>query len=253
MKKYLVLASQVFSKWVTYRFSVLFGILQSFITPAIMIVAISVATPISDIKTSDLYSYYLIISLVYSIIRSDVDTIVFEYADSGEINNFLVKPLSLYKYLFVQEFSKSFITGITILVPLALFQLVIGSFQINIVSIFMSMVAMFMGFVIYFSLSYFVGLWCFWIERFWAIQNIKLVTLQFLGGVVLPYTFFPEQFRFYLSFTPFPYMASWIREVIGGRYELFQYGMAFVWIVIILLILQVFEKIAISKYSATAG
>lgn len=218
-----------------------------------MILAINAASPVSNIRTSDLFSYYIVISLVYSVIRSDVDDIVFNYGDSGEINNFLVKPLSLYKYLFIHELSKSLITGTTVLIFFVLFRVATNNFYINMFSVFMTTVAMFMGFVIYFSLSYIVGLCSFWLERFWAIENIKLVMFQFLGGVVLPYTFFPEEFRFYLSFTPFPYIASWIREVINGQYELFHFGMAFIWIIIIMLILNIFEKVAISKYSATAG
>ena len=208
MKKYYVLATQVFSRWVMYRFSIISGILQSFITPLIMIMALNTAKPISNVSIWDLLPYYVTISLIYSVVRSDVDDTISNYADSGEINNFLVKPLGLYKYLITQEISKGIITIFTIAIPLGIYFLLNNKPEINLLAVFFTFISIILAFIIYFSLSYFVGLFCFWIELFWAIHNIKFVSIQFLGGIVLPYTFFPDQFRRYLEITPFPYIVS---------------------------------------------
>ena len=253
MKKYLVLASQVFSKWTTYRFSMLAGIAQSFITPLIMILALKAANPISNVRLSELLPYYLVISFVYSIVRSDVDDVISDYTDSGEINNFLVKPLSLCKYLITQELSQGIITGLIILIFVITYQLFNGSLVVNPLYLVLVLTSLAMAFVIYFSFSYLIGLFCFWVEQFWSIHNLKFVMIQFLGGIVLPYSFFPDQLRIYLAFTPFPYMISWVRDVIGGQFSLFQFSIAFCWILIILCLTFFLEKIAINKYSATAG
>lgn len=229
------------------------GIAQSFITPLIMILALKAANPISNIRLSELLPYYLVMSLVYTVVRSDVDDVISDYVNSGEINNFLVKPLSLYKYLITQELSKGIITGSIILAFVGIYQLFGGNLMINPLHLVLVFTSLLMAFIIYFSLSYLVGLFCFWIEQFWSIHNLKFVMIQFFGGIVLPYSFFPDKFKIYLGFTPFPYMISWVRDVIIGQNSMFQFFMAFCWVLIILSAIFFLEKMAISKYSATAG
>ena len=229
------------------------GVAQSFITPLIMILALKAANPVSNIRLSELLPYYLVISLVYSVVRSDVDDVISDYADSGEINNFLIKPLSLYKYLITQELSQGIITGSIILTFVSIYQLFSGNMTINPLHLVLVFTSLLMAFIIYFSFSYLVGLFCFWIEQFWSIHNLKFVIIQFLGGIVLPYSFFPDKFKMYLEFTPFPYMISWVRDVIIGQNSLSQFFIAFCWVLIILIAIFFLEKVAIRKYSATAG
>jgi len=106
------------------------------------------------------------------------------------------------------------------------------------------------SFLIAFSFSFSLGLLTFWVEEVWGIQNVKEVAIVLLGGVALPYYFFPLALQKFLTFTPFPYMINWpLRKGFSGSLT-FEFIMALSWLLIFTLISIFLWKRGIKKYSA---
>jgi ABC-2 type transport system permease protein len=109
---------------------------------------------------------------------------------------------------------------------------------------------MVISFLIAFSFSFVVGLLTFWVEEVWGLQNVKDVSIVLLGGVALPYYFFPITLQKILVFTPYPYLVNWpLRKGFSGNL-LLEFIMAVFWLVTFLLLGQLLWKKGLKKYSA---
>ncbi len=231
-------------------------ILQGFITPLFLLLVLSRATPLGGTSTSGLIPYFLLVGLIYPLTRSRVNEFIEEQATSGDINNFLAKPISLYKYILVDDLSLKILNLFT-LAPFifiaCIFLLRGNSLNYNLAVLGISLTTTAISFLVSFNFSYLIGLFSFWFDEFWAINNVKLVVVTFLGGVVLPYSFFPDWSIRLLKYSPFPYMLTWPVRVLRGQFEPLEIIISLFWYVALGLCIKVLQKLAISKYSHTAS
>jgi ABC-2 type transport system permease protein len=250
MKKYLLVFQQTFSQYVTYRLQIILKVVQSFLPPMIIVTALSMTSATGTIAVNQLLPYYILIALIYPLTISTIDEEIGDLSATGDVNNFLLKPFSLFKWLFAKNLSEKVVIFITLLPVL----LIIGfKYDFNLLKILFISVSLCLSFILSFTLSYLAGLFCFWVDEFWAIQNLKYVIIQLLGGVVLPYSFFPKMTSDILQLTPFPYLASWSVRIIQNQATLVDIPIVLFWIVILFLLTLIIQKKAISKYSFTAG
>ena len=231
-------------------------ILQGFITPLFLLLVLSQAIPTGGTSTSGLIPYFLLVGLIYPLTRSKVNEFIEEQATSGEINNFLVKPISLYKYTLADDLSWKILNLFTLAPFIFVACLILlrgNSLNYNLTVLSISLITTAISFLVSFNFSYLIGLFSFWFDEFWAINNVKLVVVTFLGGVVLPYSFFPDWSNHVLKYSPFPYMLTWSVRVLRGQFEPLEIIIALFWCAIFGLSIKVLQRIAISKYSHTAN
>ncbi len=256
MKKYFVLFSQRFSEYSTYRVRLLVTLLQGFVTPLFLLLVLSHVSPRPGFTTSGLVSYFLLVGLIYPLTKSKVNEFVEEYTTSGDVNNFLVKPLSFYKYMLANDLSWKILNLLTVLPFIILtgfFILRDNPVNSNVLVIGTTVLTTIISFLISFNFSYLVGLFSFWLDEFWAINNVKFVVVNLLGGVVLPYTFFPGWATLVLKYSPFPYMITWPVRVIQGQFESLELLVSFIWLIVFAILIRFFQNQAIQKYSHTAS
>ena len=250
MKKYLLVFQQTFSQYVTYRLQIILKVVQSFLPPMIIVTALSMTSATGTIAVNQLLPYYILIALIYPLTISTIDEEIGDLSATGDVNNFLLKPFSLFKWLFAKNLSEKVVIFITLL---PVFLIIGFKYDFNLLKILFISVSLCLSFILSFTLSYLAGLFCFWVDEFWAIQNLKYVIIQLLGGVVLPYSFFPKMTSDILQLTPFPYLASWSVRIIQNQATLVDIPIVLFWIVILFLLTLIIQKKAISKYSFTAG
>jgi ABC-2 type transport system permease protein len=170
---------------------------------------------------------------------------------SGEINNFLMKPIGLYKWLLVKEVSEKFVS-LVLFVPVGI--ILFSTFLTHsIPSSPNEILQLLFVLSLSFTLSFLVGILSFWIDEFWTISNIKSAIIALLGGVALPYVFFPAWVTDILHFTFFPYIVSWPARVLNAGLRLEEIMIAIVWIVITFIAIKLSLQISINKYSLNAG
>jgi len=250
MKKYLLVFQQTFSQYVTYRLQIILKVVQSFLPPMIIVTALSMTSATGTIAVNQLLPYYILIALIYPLTISTIDEEIGDLSATGDVNNFLLKPFSVFKWLFAKNLSEKVVIFITLL---PVFLIIGFKYDFNLLKILFISVSLCLSFILSFTLSYLAGLFCFWVDEFWAIQNLKYVIIQLLGGVVLPYSFFPKMTSDILQLTPFPYLASWSVRIIQNQATLVDIPIVLFWIVILFLLTLIIQKKAISKYSFTAG
>lgn len=250
MKKYLLVFQQTFSQYTTYRLQIFLQIIQSFLPPLVIVTALSMTSATGAILVSQLLPYYILIALIYPLTISTIDEEIGDLSATGDVNNFLLKPFSPFKWLFAKNLSEKAVIFITLL-PIFL---VIGfKYDFNLIQILFISISLGLSFILSFTLSFLAGLFCFWIDEFWAIQNLKYVVIQLLGGVVLPYSFFPKIASTALRLSPFPYLASWPVRIIQNQATFADIPIVLIWIVILLSLTSIVQKKAVSKYSFTAS
>ncbi len=212
-----------------------------------MLVALSQATS-STIKFTDLIPYYVLISLTFPVFKTSIDYEIGELTHSGEINNYLVRPIRIYLYFLTTEISKKIAT-LLILLPFISIPIIYFHYQFNAVLVFAAVIV---SFLVSFNLSYLFGLSMFWLDEFWVIRNVNDVLTTLLGGVVLPYIFFPTWAMTIIRFTPFPYMISMPARIIQDTAQPFDILIGLVWVFILYSINVICERQIIYKYSHTA-
>jgi ABC-2 type transport system permease protein len=247
MKKYKLVFTTVFSNFSAYRVQVILTIIQSFFIPLFMLVALSQAQS-NSVSWINLIPYYVLVSLTLPIFRSGIDTELGELTHTGDINNFLVKPLGLYPYFLFTEMSRKLIT-LMIVSPLLLASLIYFKFEFNFIHLVITFIS---AFFVSFNLNYLFGLAMFWLDEFWVIRNINEVALTLLGGVAVPYLFFPDWATNIIRFTPFPYIVSMPIRVIQQTNSNYELLFASFWIVILFLGGKYLEQKLINKYSHTS-
>ncbi len=215
-----------------------------------MVTALYFARPLGQISVNSLVPYYLLISLVYPLTVSKIDDQIDELTHTGEINTTLLKPLSLFRWLYAKDLSEKFILFL-ILFPV--FIIISLKYFLNPFSIVLLLISFLLCFTLSFSLSFFVGLFCFWVDEFWAVHNVKHVVIQLLGGVILPYTFFPSAVAFWLRFTPFPYLVNLPVRVIQNSVNPMDFLLTVFWIIVFIYLGRWLLRQAVSKYSYTAS
>jgi ABC-2 type transport system permease protein len=250
MKKYILVFQQSFSQFVTYRVNIFFQIIQNFVPPLLTLAALSFATPTGEIITKNLVSYYVLISLVSPITISNIDDDIDQLTSTGDINNFLLKPFSLFKWLYIKNLSEKLVVALILSPVIFVILLQHGIAPSELASL---LVIILLSFSLSFTFSFIIGLSCFWIEDFWAIHNLKFVMIQFLGGVVLPYSFFPSSVISLIKYSPFPYLASISVKFIQHTLTPQDCFFLLAWLVILLVISNLLLQKAIAKYSYVAS
>jgi ABC-2 type transport system permease protein len=250
MKKYQQLFRTTFSQYLTYRLHVLSQIIQNLVTPVFMLLALTLSQPTGSLSSKFLIPYYALVSLAVPLTISNIDEELDDLVTTGDINNFLLKPFSLFRWLYIKNLSEKISIFLTVF-PVFLVLILLNHPSVFVLSL--SLIAIVLSFTLSFTFSYLVGLFCFWIDDFWAIHNTKFVLIQLLGGIVLPYSFFPRVYLSLLKYTPFPYLASWVPRFLQGSVPATQIYFIIFWILVMYLLARLLERRAISKYSFTAS
>lgn len=111
-----------------YRVEMFLSLAQSAITPAFMLLALSSARS-NSVSWTQLIPYYVLVALTFPVFRSQIDEDIGELAASGDVANFIVKPISPYLFFLGQETGKKFVSLITLL-PLLILTILIFNYAI---------------------------------------------------------------------------------------------------------------------------
>ena len=237
MRKYLVLFTQEFSRLISYRVNLIVSYFASFITPVLMLIALLNTKSTTGVTVSSLIPYYVIVSQTFVLVKSEIDQKISDMARAGDINNFLLKPMPFFRYMLFSDLAEK-IARLTYCLPILLLTVVFYG-QVSPGQYYSpgTILLFILGFpfcyFLSFILAYLVGLSSFWIDEVWAFRNVRWVLIQLFGGVILPYTLFPDKFLQVIKYTPFPYSVSLPARILQGTATPIEFLWAFVWSLIL--------------------
>lgn len=127
---------------------------------------------------------------------------------TGEIASDLIRPISLVGYLSAEYAGSSTYRFFFNLIPVAgigffLFRIQF-SFQFS--TLFLFLISIINVSILYFLLTYCVGLLSFWYEKIGNLNILIDSSITLFSGSVIPLWFFPQFFSALIEFSPFPYL-----------------------------------------------
>jgi len=176
---------------------------------------------------------------------------------NGEITNYLLKPVSYFKYWGARDAaSKVLNLGFAAVELVALYFIFRPEIfiQTNILIWLVTLVNVGLAVILFFCLLFLVNLVTFWLpENGWAAQFLFIgIISEFLSGGAFPLDIFPLAFQKILYGLPFPYLLFFPLQVYLGKVTglaLFKgLAIAGAWILILLMIIKAVWQKGVKNY-----
>lgn len=213
-------------------------------------------TSVGGYTLSELVVYYLFAALVVLLVRPDFGFVARDIYD-GSLTKFFVLPTSFFLYKLGQHGSQVLL----VMVQIALVAIVVGLNPAAVLSgASLSLESFLLGFVaclgaayLYYVLAFLFELPAFWMEEVWSLPVSLMFAANFLGGLLLPISVFPEWAQGILILTPFPYLISFpVRAFLGelGWIELLRgFGVIAVWCALVHLAIASVWRRGVARYT----
>jgi ABC-2 type transport system permease protein len=224
VKQYFTFFKNEFANTVVYRGPVLVWI-SSNILALLVITAVWTAADtgqtIASYTKAELISYYVVSFFLNWIINWLPIYSTVEEMRSGEIaSSTLIKPISFYWRKFSEElgwhaFSTILGTIFTLIIIILFRQYLVLSFPWE--RILPAILATISAIFVIFEFSLCLGLLAFWFTDVWALDGLFWAGKAFLGGQVLPISFFSSYLAMAIKLLPFRYMLSFPLEIYFGK------------------------------------
>lgn len=206
--------------------------------------------------TSMLITYILIAALIRAIVLSTRVSDMMNQINDGSIVNFLIKPLGFVRYYLARDVADKLFNILFYIVELSLLILILKPkviIQTNLSILALFFLAIIGGLIIYFCINFIISLTAFWLENSWGPLFLLAVFLEGLGGGMFPIDILPKSIFNILILTPFPYLIYFPSKLYLGTLSAYEiitgFSIIFVWVVILLVLMQLVLKIGFRHFS----
>lgn len=171
---------------------------------------------------SKILTYVLGLILVKALVLSARATNVAGEISRGDLSNYLVKPISYFKYWLTRDISSKALNFIFALFEIMLIYLILKPpffIQTNLGFLFAFAITIALAIFIYFVVVFITSSIPFWMpEAAWGAHFlITVVIIEFLSGALFPLDILPEAIQKVLEYTPFPYLIFFPLQVYLGE------------------------------------
>lgn len=202
-------------------------------------------------------TYVLLMTLLRAWVLGCVtDRIPMEIA-RGKLSDVLLRPISHLRYWATQDVANKTLNLISAIFEVLLFMLVVSApFYLPTFGwVWLAFPLAVLGaMVLYFQMSYLLGVMGFWTAQSWGPRFCFEVILEFCAGAYFPIDILPGLFQKILSFLPFPYLIFYPLSIYLGRSDGHMIIQCLIvqaiWISIFSLLIKVFWKKGIRRYGA---
>jgi ABC-2 type transport system permease protein len=176
----------------------------------------------------------------------------------GDLSNFLLKPISYFKYWFTRDASSKALNLIfAFFETIVLYVLLRPPFfvQTNPLIILFFLLSIAIAILLHFSLILFFSMIPFWYpEQSWATMFLFMIFSDFLGGGLFPLDIMPQNIQRVIYLTPFPHMLFTPLQIYIGKYSiektLLYLGVGLLWILLFSITIKKMWKMGLRQYRA---
>jgi len=173
---------------------------------------------LGDFTYPQIMLYFLFGRILSKFVDSEIGVKLSDSINNGSINPLIIKPLSLRLWLYINEFAIGIIDTIIkfssfILIYLLIFQ----SFDITFSKIPLFLISTTISALLSYTIFFIAGLFAFKTANSPSVNQMIRRSIQFLSGLLIPYTFFPEIFQKVLKFLPFQYLFFTPVSILFGK------------------------------------
>jgi len=171
---------------------------------------------------SEMLAYVFLVLAVQALVlsSSSADNMGGEIA-SGDISNYLVKPISYIKYWFTRDLSSKVLNLIFAVGEVSLLAILLRpqlSLSSDIYSLVWFLVSVSVAAISYYFLSISARFVSFWApENTWGISFVILILVEVLAGGIFPLDILPTGAQVAAQFTPFPYLVYYPISILTGK------------------------------------
>lgn len=269
VRKYATVFSVSLAERLTYRTSFFLGTLMRFlpiVTTIFLWQAIFAGTKqteIAGLTANGFVAYYLLVmvSRAFSSMPGVATGIALDIRE-GNIKKYLLQPVDMLSFLFVQRITHKIAYYSVAFIPFALVFIVCGEFfppwpRLEVMVAFV--ISLLFCFVIGFCYEAIIGLTGFWVLEVSSLHSVMMTVTYIMSGHMFPLTMVPGVLGVIMLWTPFQYLAyfpatvwlwgdSWSRGELWGKIGIeILVAMLMLWLARIL-----FER-GLRRYSAFGG
>lgn len=198
---------------------------------------------------------WLLRSFAFSTIDDEIDSLV----STGNITNFLIRPVNFQFYMFSSATGEAvfriFMFSLPIAITLLFFFPIIP--PLNLTYGLYTALAAFLGFFIFAQINFMIGLLSFFLYSIRGLMRAKYFFVQICSGLLMPLSFFPPLIEKLLICLPFQAITFIPLQIYLGKYSstvLPQLILVqLLWIIILTIAGQILWKKAVSNLVVNGG
>ncbi len=164
---------------------------------------------INGFTFAEMVTYISVGWISRSLYYSDIDDKVDDLVTTGQISNYLLRPLNFQWMMLFEAVGESLFRLVCFTLPIAvvIFSLFPISAPASLMHLLLYFLSTFFGFWIFAELNFIIGLGAFYLQSIDGIMRAKYFLMQLLSGLLLPLSFFPTWFRWFVEILPFKMVA----------------------------------------------
>ncbi len=228
MKKYWTALTVSLKEDTVYPLSILTwrvrNILRLFVVYALWSGITSETQNFLGYSSSAILSYVLLTLIVQAVVFSSRTIDVTEMISSGDLSNFLLKPINLFHYFFALDLGNKTLNLVFSFFEFCLFLIFLKPplfFSATPTRFFLSLLFLILALLIYFFINLALGFITFFApENTWAPRFLFFMAVGFLAGELFPLDLLPRIFFRVLMLTPFPYLIYFPIAVYLRKFDL---------------------------------
>ncbi len=213
MTKYLTLLKITWQNGLVYRLSLFTWRLRSFLSSLMSLTVWTVIFTSNNgafgYSKESMITYIFLVAFLQSLIISSSLNGLAGRLYSGEISNYLLKPINLFGYFAIQEVADKFKNILFLILEsyflFLIFKPIIIFPDYKILLLFV--VWSFGGLILNFIISLLFGSMGFWSPQAWGPKFIFFMMIEFTAGKLFPLDILPIYLQKIIYFTPFPYLS----------------------------------------------
>lgn len=207
--------------------------------------------------SSSIAVYTFLLIIIRSLVMTTKANDVSGYVSSGELSNYLTKPINFFKYILVKDIPVRLLNLVFSVVEISILFLLLRPnmfIQSDPVQIMFFVLSLVIASTLFFLILMIVNTVPFWVpELGWGAQFLFMtIFVEFLSGAFFPLDVFPESLQNFLKLTPFPYMVFIPIKTYLGDITIFEnlknISVGLGWCIILLLIMKKTWKNGLRAY-----
>ncbi len=259
MRKYLEVFRTTLSQYFAYRLNFILWrfrmVLNLFIIYFLWQSVFEGKSSLFGYSKTQMLSYILLSSLISNFVLATRTVDIAGEIISGNIINYILKPISFFKYYFARDLTDKILNIFFAVVEISLIIILFKPpvyLQNNFFIYIPFVIFIFLGTLISFFISLNLSFIGFWSNEVWAPRFIYFILVFFLSGTYFPLDILPKPIYYFLLLTPFPYFYYLPTKIYlrGINYNLFfEIVVCSVWVYLSYYLAKFFWRKGLKSYS----
>lgn len=264
MKKYLSVFKISFAQEFAYRFNFIMwrvrNVMQVFLVFFLWSsVFTNSSTTVFGYDRGKILTYVFGILVIRAIVFSARTVDIADDIESGDLANYLVKPINYFKYWFTRDISSKALNLIFAFFETLLLYLILKPpffLQTNPFYLLAFFVSLIFAVLLFFCILFLVNMIAFWYpEMGWAFQFLFIAIIgEFLSGSLFPLDIFPIAVQNIFYSLPFPYLVFFPLQIYIGKLSvpgvINGLAIALGWLIILLTLISIVWQKGLKKFAA---